>query len=156
MILASLVLTGWLLPAQANPRPDPPFLDIRPTPWNLEAPAFAPSPQVHIPRPSRLAGTALVEVWGEAPWDLTERLRLFRMGLAPDLARAFAAGTAISADALMLNEFMMYWSEPRFPQGPAYCPTVPAFYYNCLRPSDDSGSLRLDFRRRANLLTTRQ
>lgn len=157
MVLASLLLTGWILPAQPQRRPDSPFLDIRPTPWNLvvpEAGAAAPA-RHHIPRPSRLAGTALVEVWGEAPWNLTERLRLMRMELAPDLARAYAAGSSLSADVLALNEFLMFWSEPRFPQGGAICPTVPAFYYNTLRPVEESEGFRLEFRGRSNLLTAR-
>ena len=136
MILGSLFLCGCLLQGQAGPDPGKPRVGPAPptylwvTPLTLDIPVRPEVVDYRIPRPSRLAGAALVEVWSETPWELSERMRLVRVELAPKLAQAFKAGAAISNDALMLNEFMANWQEFK-------TPTVPAVYYNAQRPVED-------------------
>jgi hypothetical protein len=151
MILASMLLAAWTIPGQALPVPDSgnPYPGIHPTPLVLEVPARTTKAQYHIPRPSRLAGQALVEVWEESPWSLPERLRIFRAELAPALDRAYRTGAASTTDAMALAEFMQNWADPR-------PPAVPSLYYNTLRPIEDPelarDGIRLGFRGRPNLL----
>jgi hypothetical protein len=85
-------------------------------------------------KPLRLAGSATVEVVGDLLWERTERLRLFKLEMAPELAQAFNLGSASTTNRQQLSEFMALGGDFR-------TPSIPSVYYNCLRPSMEDPEL---------------
>jgi hypothetical protein len=126
--LMFLVVAGGFFQVSAEGPPS--YQTIQLTPWFLEMPAPASRKVAAVKglRQHRLAGSAQVEVWGDT---LQERLRLFRMELAPSLSQAYVLGFHSGTTAQQLGEFMTMTAADVRP------PSVPAVYYNSLRRVDD-------------------
>ncbi|GEM_PF-2598170 len=126
--LIALMVAGGIFQAPAEgPRR---YQEIRLTPWFLEVPAPRGQRAAGVKgfRQPRVAGAARVEVWGDT---LEERLRLFRLDLAPSLTQAFALGSHSTTNAQQLGEFMGMTATDVRP------PSVPSVYYNGFRMVDD-------------------
>ncbi len=126
--LIFLVVAGGIFRVAAEgPRK---YQEIRLTPWYLEMPTPRAQRVAGVKglRQPRLAGAARVEVWGDT---LEERLRLFRLDLAPSLMQAFTLGSMSTTNAQQLGEFMGMTASDVRP------PSVPSVYYNGLRHVED-------------------
>gem|GEM_PF-5714367 len=97
---------------------------------NVPVPGAPAKPRGAAPsQPMRMAGSARVEVWGDM--DPVERLRVFRLELAPFLARSFQLGQSSTTNRQQLGEFMTMTAADVRP------PSVPLVYYNAYRPVED-------------------
>ncbi|WP_306600061.1 hypothetical protein [Geothrix sp. 21YS21S-2] len=126
--LIFLLVAGGFFQAPAEGPPT--YREIRLTPWYLEMPAPRAKRVAGVKglRQPRLAGSAQVEVWGDT---LQERLRLFRLDLAPSLTQAFVMGSNSTTNSQQLGEFMGMTAADVRP------PSVPSVYYNGFRKVDD-------------------
>jgi hypothetical protein len=131
--LISLMVSAGFFQAPAEGPPT--YQDIRLTPWFLEMPAPPVKRVARVKgvRMPRLAGSAQVEVWGDT---LQERLRLFRLELAPSLTQAYVMGSHSTTNSQQLGEFMGMTASDVRP------PSVPSVYYNGFRKVDDPELVR--------------